>query len=59
MMSTLFSKIKTIHPSLTDADFSPEGKIALQNDSDGKGDYIKSWNHPSLSKPTPEQIRDA
>jgi|TARA_R110002012_G_scaffold21048_1_gene74130 hypothetical protein len=58
-MSTLFSKIKTIHPSLTDADFSPEGTIALQNDSDGKGDYIKNWNHPSLSRPTDEQLADA
>ena len=55
-MPTLFEKIKTIHPSLTDDDFSQEGTIILQNDSDGKGDYIKSWNHPSLSRPTTEQL---
>ena len=55
-MPTLFEKIKTIYPSLTDDDFSPEGTIILQNDSDGKGDYIKSWNHPSLSRPTTEQL---
>ena len=55
-MPTLFEKIKTIHPSLTADDFSPEGTIILQNDSDGKGDYIKSWNHPSLSRPTTEQL---
>ena len=58
-MPTLISKIKTIYASLTDNDFSPEGTIALQNDSDGKGDYIKSWDHPSLSKPTTEQLDSA
>jgi len=58
-MPTLIAKIKTIYSSLTDADFSPEGTIVLQNDSDGRGDYIKSWEHPSLSRPTDQQLRDA
>ena len=54
---TLYEKIKQIHPSLTDADFMPiAGTIMLQNDSDGKGDYIKEWNHPTLAKPTEEQL---
>ena len=54
---TLYEKITTLYPSLTDADFSPiEGTIMLQNDSDGKGDYIKSWEHPTLAKPTQEQL---
>ena len=53
----LYDKIKTIYPSLTDADFSPfTGKITLQNDSDGKGDYIKAWNHPTLPRPTDEEL---
>ena len=53
----LIQKIKQIHPLLTDADFMPiTGTIMLQNDSDGKGDYIKSWNHPTLTKPTEEQL---
>ena len=52
----LIQKILQIHPSLTDADFGPTGTIMLQNDSDGKGDYIKSWNHPTLSKPTDEKL---
>ncbi|MFZ9210902.1 MAG: hypothetical protein ACO22M_00410 [Candidatus Nanopelagicaceae bacterium] len=30
--------------------------IRLQNDSDGKGDYIKVWNHPTLPRPTDEQL---
>ena len=53
---TLYEKIKQIHPSLVDADFAPmTGTIVLQNDSDGKGDYIKEWNHAN-TKPTQEQL---
>jgi hypothetical protein len=28
----------------------------LQNNSDGKGDYIKEWNHPTFKKPTDEEL---
>jgi len=56
---SLVNKIKKIYPDLTDNDFSPEGTIVLQNDSDGKGDYIREWKHPSLSKPTDERLADA
>jgi len=51
---TLYEKIIAIHPSLTDKDFMTV--ITLQNDSDGKGDYIKAWNHPTLPRPTQEQL---
>ena len=41
--------------SLSDADFSPLlNIIVLQDDSDGKGPYIKQWNHP---EPLPEQFK--
>ena len=53
---TLYEKIKTLYTELTDADFAPEGTIMLQNDSDGNGDYIAKWNHPTLAKPTQEQL---
>ena len=54
---TLYQKIKTIYPSLEKNDFRPKtGTIALQNDSDGKGDYIKAWNHPTLPRPTDEEL---
>ena len=53
---TLIEKIKTIYPEITNMDFSPAGTICLQNDSDGKGDYIKEWNHPTLPKPTDEEL---
>ena len=51
---TLYEKIKSIYPQLTDNDFLTV--IRLQNDSDGKGDYIKSWNHPTLTQPTQSQL---
>jgi len=53
----LYNKIISIYPELTNEDFSPsKGTILLQNDSDGRGDYIKSWTHPDLVKPTEEQL---
>jgi hypothetical protein len=51
---TLFEKIKAIYPELTDREFMTV--IRLQNDSDGKGDYIAAWNHPTLARPTEEQL---
>ena len=50
----LYEKIKQIYPQLTDDDFFTS--IILQNDSDGKGDYIAKWEHPTLPKPTEEQL---
>ena len=53
-MMTLYEKIKSLYPELQDKDFL--NVIILQNDSDGKGDYIKEWNHPTLPRPTEEQL---
>ena len=54
---TLYEKIISIYPELTIQDFNPIlGTIHLQNDSDGKGDYIAKWEHPTLPKPTNEQL---
>lgn len=54
---TLYEKITTLYPSLTNADFAPDtGTIVLQNDSDGRGDYIAKWEHPTLTKPTDEEL---
>lgn len=54
---TLYEKIKSLYPSLTDVDFHAiNGVIQLQNDSDGKGDYIAKWDHPTLPRPTDEQL---
>ena len=51
---TLVEKIKELHPELTDLNFTTV--ITLQNDSDGKGDYIAKWEHPTLPRPTDEQL---
>ena len=54
---TLYEKIISIYSNLTFEDFdSIKGSIQLRNDSDGKGDYIAVWNHPTLAKPTEEQL---
>ena len=52
---TLYDKIIQIYPELANFDFS-NGVITLQNDSDGKGDYIAKWEHPTLAKPTDEEL---
>ena len=49
----LYEKIKALYPELTDTDFLTT--IRLQNDSDGKGDYIAKWEH-TLPRPTDEQL---
>jgi hypothetical protein len=51
---TLHDKIMLIYPSLTPSDFM--SVIMLQNDSDGRGDYIAKWEHPTLARPTDEQL---
>jgi len=53
----LYEKIIALYPKLTSEDFSPRGTIRLQNDSDGKGDYIAKWEHPTLQKPTEEELK--
>lgn len=52
---TLYEKIMALYPSLTQQDFLTV--ITLQNDSDGKGDYIAKWEHPTLAEPTAEQLK--
>lgn len=51
---TLYDKIIALYPELTDRDFMIV--ITLQNDSDGRGDYIAKWEHPTLPRPTEEQL---
>jgi len=53
----LYDQIIAIYPALTQIDFDPtHGTIHLQNDSDGKGDYIKSWTN-SNPQPTEAQLQ--
>lgn len=51
---TLYDKIMVLYPELKPEDFMTV--IRLQNDSDGRGDYIAEWNHPTLERPTEAQL---
>jgi hypothetical protein len=51
---SLYEKIIKTYPELSDFNFA-SGVITLQNDSDGKGDYIAKWEH-TLPKPTDEEL---
>jgi len=51
---TLYEKIMAIYPNLTQKDFLTV--IILENASDGRGDYIAKWEHPTLPKPTDEEL---
>ena len=50
----MYDKIIALYPRLTQQDFLTV--ITLQNDSDGKGDYIARWSHPTFAKPTDEEL---
>jgi hypothetical protein len=53
-MMTIYDRIMAIYPTLVTQDFLTV--IRLQNDSDGRGDYIAAWNHPTFAQPTQEQL---
>jgi len=52
---TLYEKLIALYPELANFDFS-QPLIRLQNDSDGRGDYIAKWEHPTLARPTEEEL---
>jgi len=53
---SLYDKIMLIYPSLTMMDFMTY--ITLQNDADGRGDYIARWEHPTFPQPTEQQLKE-
>jgi hypothetical protein len=53
---TLSEKIIQIYPELAGEPFY-KFDIEVRNDSDGKGDYIAKWEHPTLAKPTDDQLK--
>jgi hypothetical protein len=50
----LYESIIAAYPELVGTTSFADGTIALQNDSDGLGDYIKNWNY---SKPIPDGLK--
>ena len=56
-MAQLSTKVKLYcEANSKTANFGEGGNVSLQDDSDGKGPYIKSWTVDGLEKPTDEQI---
>ena len=56
-MATFSPKIKLYCEANSKvANFNDLGNVILQNDSDGKGDYIASWSVDGLTKPTDSQL---
>ena len=56
-MASLSTKVKLYCEANSKvANFGTGGNVTLQNDSDGKGDYIASWSVDGLTKPTDEQL---
>ena len=55
---TLHARIVKLRSDLTNNDFLDRGTIQLQDDSDGKGAYIKSWTHPTITRPTDDEIKE-
>ena len=56
-MASLSTKVKLYcEANSRVANFSAGGNVTLQNDSDGKGDYIASWSVDGLTKPTDSQL---
>jgi len=53
---TLYEKIMALYPDLTPQDFLTT--IRLQNDSDGRGDYIAAWEHPDYPRPTAAELEN-
>jgi hypothetical protein len=56
---TLHKKVLALYPELSPTDkidLFADGTIILQNDLDGRGEYIAAWNHATLARPTDAQI---
>lgn len=55
-MISLAEKIMLIYPEILPIHFGSDKFISVCNDSDGRGDYIAKWEHPTLPRPTEEQL---
>ena len=55
-MATLYSKVNQYLKANSKTWDTEENNIRLQNDSDGRGDYIHTWNVSGLAEPTLEQL---
>ena len=55
-MASLSTKVKLYLEANSKSWEAEKNNIMLQNDSDGKGDYIATWSVDGLDKPTDTQL---
>ena len=55
-MAQLYTKVKLYLEANSKTVSEFDNNIKLQNDSDGNGDYIHTWNVSGLAKPNDEQL---
>ena len=55
-MAQLHTKVKLYLEANSKTWEAEQENIRLQNDSDGNGDYIHTWNVSGLAEPTDEQL---
>ena len=55
-MAQLYTKVELYLKANSKTWEAEQDNIKLQNDSDGNGDYIHTWNVSGLAEPTAEQI---
>ena len=55
-MTQLYTKVKLYLEANSKTWEVEKDNIILNNDSDGNGDYIHTWNVSGLAKPTDEQL---
>ena len=56
-MASLSTKVKLYCAANSKTvDFGPGGNVTLQDDSDGKGPYIKSWSVDGLAQPSDSDL---
>ena len=55
-MENLYYKVKKYLEANSKTVSEFDNNILLQNDSDGNGDYIHTWNVSGLAKPSDEQL---
>ena len=55
-MAQLYTKVKLYLEANSKTWEAEKDNMILQNDSDGNGDYIHTWNVSGLAKPTDSQL---
>jgi len=53
-MKTLYEKIATLYPDIVVDNRLVD--VSVRNDSDGRGDYIESWDNTEFVQPTQDQL---